>query len=189
MNKSKSNAKLIVYWIILIIILAACTPDPETIAATVTAQLADAIPATLTAWATATAYPTLTPAPTYTSFPTYTPYPTSTPRPTIAPRVIIATTTSTPMPRNFLLLEGKGDVVSENFEWQRCEKAIFEWDAGGHDNLIVHLNKTGSDRPTILINEISPTKGQVLQPLSGGVYYLSVKGPVTGWTISAMCRD
>ena len=185
MNKSKS----IVYWIILITILVACAPDPETIAATVAAQLAEAVPATLTAWPTTTAYPTLTPAPTYTTFPTHTPYPTSTPRPTLAPRVIIATTTPTPMPRSFLLLEGKGDVVSENFEWQRCEKAVFEWEAGGRDNLIVHLNKTGSDRPAMLINEISPTKGQVLQPLSGGVYYLSVKGPVTGWTITALCLD
>jgi hypothetical protein len=175
--------------ILVLLSLTACAPDPETIAATVTAELHQAVSGTLAAWPTNTAYPTFTPVPTYTPLPTYTPYPTQTPRPTLAPLTILVTNTPTPMPVQFLNLTGNGDIVSDNYEWQFCQKAVFSWQATARDNLIVHLNKTDADQSRMLINEIGPTEGQVLQPLSGGVYFLSIRGPAAGWTITAECKD
>ena len=94
------------------------------------------------------------------------------------------------MPRDFFYLEGTGSLVSDNFEWQRCRKAVFVWEALGHDNFIVILHRPDPDQVELLVNEISPLGGESLQPLAGGIYYLHIeKGPQEGWWIKGECRD
>lgn len=122
-------------------------------------------------------------------YPTNTPYPTYTPQPIPTPAVIIATPTALPMPAIFLELEGVGNVITDNYDWGLCDKAVFSWTAAGRDNFIVHLYKIGADRMVGLVNEIGPGEGQALQPLAGGTYYLEIVGPAEGWTINGDCLD
>ncbi|MCA9900632.1 MAG: hypothetical protein KDK05_00545 [Candidatus Competibacteraceae bacterium] len=99
------------------------------------------------------------------------------------------TQTPPPQPAQFFTLEGAGDVVSDNYDWQPCQKAVFSWEAMGQDNIIIRLWKTTADNNVLLVNEISPASGEVLQPLSGGTYWITVTGPAEGWGITAECQD
>ena len=86
-------------------------------------------------------------------------------------------------------MEGTGNVITDNYDWGFCDKAVFTWTAAGRDNFIVHLYKIGADRMVGLVNEIGPGEGQALQPLAGGTYYLEISGPAEGWTINGDCLD
>jgi hypothetical protein len=90
--------RCILPWSLLLLLLAACTTEPEevdtpNVPATVQAEVANQLAAapTATPWPThtpyptATAYPTSTPYPTGTPLPTASPYPTATPYPTYTP--------------------------------------------------------------------------------------------------------
>lgn len=105
------------------------------------------------------------------------------------PVEVIVTPTQPPMPQTFLELSGEGDLVTDNFDWGPCQKAVFVWDAPGTRNFIVHLWNTTAERPAGLVNEIAPDSGEVLQPLAGGSYYLEIQATNTTWTITGECRD
>lgn len=79
----RRSLPLFLCWLILL--LTGCGPDEAAIAATVQAEGAVAVAATLTSAPTATSLPTHTPPSTYTPFPTHTPYPTATTFPTQEP--------------------------------------------------------------------------------------------------------
>ena len=99
------------------------------------------------------------------------------------------TQTLTAQPVQFISLDGSGNIVSDNYDLQPCQKAVFSWVAEGKDNMIVFLWKVGVDENRLLINEIGPGSGEALQSLSGGTYWLTVEGPSDGWTVTAECRD
>lgn len=128
--------------------------------------------------------PTLTPIP-----PTPTPLP-----PTQTPVIIVATATTPPMPRVFIEISGSGDLVTQNYEWGYCDKAVFYWTGrplGSGGNLFVDLYKTGTERYESLVIETiyEPFEGQTLQPLSGGLYYFAIYSPEVSWTIRGECQD
>lgn len=100
----------------------------------------------------------------------------------------LVTATPTPQPAEFLTLEGSGDVVSDNFDWQPCDKAVFNYDATGERNFIVYLWKVGADDNRLLVNEIAPAAGEALQPILGGAYWLEVEANGS-WSITAVCED
>ena len=127
-----------------------------------------------------TATPTATPL--FTQTDTLTPSQTFTPSQTMTPTI-------TPMPGVFVFVEGKGDVVTDNYTWKGCVKAIFTWTAAGRDNMIVLLWSVAQADETYLINEIGPGEGQALQPVEAGEYYFEIRGPSQGWTITGQCKD
>lgn len=176
--------------VLALVVLSGCAVSDEDLAAAVAIEMAPAVAGTLAALPTATPYPTLTPYPTPTPVPTYTAQPTYTPQPVPTAKTILVTNTPTPMPVEFFSLEGSGSLVSDNYEWQRCSKAVFEWGALGGGNIIVRLCNAGSDECHLQINEIGPMEGEFLQPLLGGAYYWYVeRGPQAGWWIKGTCRD
>ena len=99
------------------------------------------------------------------------------------------TQTPPPPPTQFVNLEGTGDSVSDNFEVQECQKAVFSWTAVGQSNFIVYLWKVGIDDNRLLVNEIAPSSGETLQPLTGGTYWLTIDSPTESWSITAECRE
>ena len=102
--------------------------------------------------------------------------------------MVEVTSTPAPLPAEFLTIAGNGDEVTDNFDWTVCNKAIFAYDAAGQSNFIVYLWKIGADNNLLLVNEIAPRAGEVLQPLSGGTYWVEVQA--TGdWSITAVCED
>lgn len=169
----------------LVVALAACSP------ATPSANMiGTAIVQTQAAVPTATLIPTATPYPTFTPFPSFTPPPTYTSLPTMVvptARVIVVTATY-PATEIMAEIAGQGNVVTENYNWGACQKAVFVWEALGRDNMIAYIFKIGVTDNVLLVNEIGPDAGEVLQPLAGGTYYLSVEGPSEGWTIRLECR-
>jgi hypothetical protein len=106
----------------------------------------------------------------------------------IVETMVEVTATPTPQPAEFLVIEGTGDQVTDNFDWQPCDKAIFGYSAAGTSNFIVYLWKVGVDENRLLINEIAPAEGEALQPILGGAYWLEVEAN-GGWTITAVCED
>ena len=106
----------------------------------------------------------------------------------IVETMVEVTSTPAPLPAEFLTIDGSGDEVTDNFDWPVCNKAIFAYDATGESNFIVYLWKIGADNNLLLVNEIAPRAGEVLQPLSGGTYWVEVQA--TGdWSITAVCED
>ena len=99
------------------------------------------------------------------------------------------TQTPTAQPTQFVTLEGSGNIVTDNYDLEQCQKAVFSWTAIGSGNMIVRLWKVGVDDSRLLVNEIGPDSGEVLQGLSGGTYWLTVDGPSEGWSIIGECRD
>ena len=81
----------IVSIIIVLFLIAGCTPKPE--------QIQPYVEQTLSEWPTQTAYPTYTANPTNTPYPTYTAFPTYTKMPTATPviKIVTATYTATPI--------------------------------------------------------------------------------------------
>ena len=77
--------------LIVLFLIASCTPKPE--------QIQPYLEQTLSQWPTQTAYPTQTANPTNTPYPTYTALPTYTKMPTTTPviKIVTATSTSTPV--------------------------------------------------------------------------------------------
>lgn len=139
--------------------------------------------------------PTATPIP-----PTPTPVrPTATataipPTPTAVPPAATPTATTPPMPRVFIEISGSGDLVTQNYEWGYCQKAVFYWTGsplGKAGNLIVHLHKVGTERYEHLIAETiyEPFGGQTVQLLSGGLYYFAIDSPEVSWSIRGECQD
>lgn len=104
------------------------------------------------------------------------------------------TATMPPMPRVFLEISGSGDLVTENYEWGDCEKAVFYWSGspvGRGGNMFVDLHKVGlEDYVSLVIETIyEPLEGETLQPLLGGPYYLAIQAPEVSWTIRGECQD
>jgi hypothetical protein len=98
------------------------------------------------------------------------------------------------MPRVFLEISGSGDLVTENYEWGYCQKAVFYWTGsplGDGGNLFVHLYKVGTEYYESLVSETiyEPFDGQTVAPLSGGVYYFAILSPEVSWTIRGECQD
>ena len=96
-------------------------------------------------------------------------------------------------------LQGRGNVVTDNYELSACRKSVFAWSAEPDDrgtaSLIVHLCKAGEDRCTTLINEFGMDSaqtlvGEALQIVSGGVYFV-VTSNTSGrpWNVRWECRD
>jgi hypothetical protein len=81
----KSRSFYTIWWVVLVLVLAACSPNAADLALTVESQVAAAVQATQAALPTPSAQNTFTPYPTYTPQATFTPYPTLTPYPTQTP--------------------------------------------------------------------------------------------------------
>ncbi|MBK8987982.1 MAG: hypothetical protein IPM39_18250 [Chloroflexi bacterium] len=81
----KSRSFDTIWWVVLVLVLAACGPGAADLALTVESQVAAAVQSTQAALPTPTAQSTFTPYPTYTPQATFTPYPTLTPYPTQTP--------------------------------------------------------------------------------------------------------
>ena len=97
-----------------------------------------------------------------------------------------------------LALEGSGHIVSSNYSLPRCSKSVFSWriipNDRGTASLIAKLFTVGEDRPDYLINElefdaVEPVSGESLEPLSGGLYYLSTENVNGTWSLRWECRD
>jgi hypothetical protein len=95
-------------------------------------------------------------------------------------------------------LQGAGNTVTANYELPACQKSVFIWSvgpgSGGAASLIVHLCKVGADRCVSLVNEFKmdltgPLEGEVLQDLTGGLYYLTTENLSGPWNIRWECRD
>ena len=94
---------------------------------------------------------------------------------------------------------GTGSVVSDNFNFPACDKAVFKWSVKtgsyGSASLILNLHRVGSEDVMTLVNEAvfeNPTDtltGSGLQPLLGGEYYFSSENTDEAWTVRAVCRD
>ena len=98
------------------------------------------------------------------------------------------------MPRVFLEISGSGDLVTENYDWGACEKAVFYWTGsplGRGGNLFVMLHKVGTEgRKAVVIKTVyEPFEGQTLQALLGGLYYFAITAPEVSWTIRGECQD
>ena len=134
---------------------------------------------------------TYTPYPTYTQFPTYTALPTYTARPTYTPQpTLLVTYTYTPTPKIFLSVEGQGYLVTENYSWTKCGKAVFAWKDEGFGRITIRLFKAGEDKPIyILSNEELPSTGETVQPIDTGTYFLAIRGSLVGWSLTGECRD
>lgn len=108
----------------------------------------------------------------------------------VVEEMVVATPTLEPIPEVFLDIEGTGDIVTENYTWNECGKAVFYWTAAGRDNVIIHLNSAEDPEDwSGLVNEIGPGEGQVLEPFSAGTYFLEISGPIEGWTFRGECQD
>ena len=126
--------------LIVLFLIASCTPKPE--------QIQPYLEQTLSQWPTQTAYPTQIANPTNTPYPTYTALPTYTKMPTTTPviKIVTATSTSTPVytptetlpptatptiiPTADLLKQPKGD----GFYIVGVEIAPGVWDSNGTGN-------------------------------------------------------
>lgn len=126
--------------LIVLFLIASCTPKPE--------QIQPYLEQTLSQWPTQTAYPTQTANPTNTPYPTYTALSTYTKMPTTTPviKIVTATSTSTPVytptetlpptatptitPTADLLKQPKGD----GFYIVGVEIAPGVWDSNGTGN-------------------------------------------------------
>jgi hypothetical protein len=96
-------------------------------------------------------------------------------------------------------LQGIGNIVTDNYELPACSKSVFAWSVEPNDSgtasLIVYLCKVGETRCPSLVNEFdmdltAPLKGEALQKLSGGIYFLATDN-TSGrpWTIRWECQD
>ena len=158
-----------------VVLFAGCAPKTETLA----------YEPYRTATPTALPLSTYTPYPTYTSYPTHTAMPTYTPQPTL-----IVTYTYTPTPYIFLSIEGKGSIVTDNYSWTRCGKAVFAWKDEGYGRITIRIYKAGEDNPiNILNNELLPNTGETVESIGTGTYYFAIRGSLVGWSLIGECRD
>jgi hypothetical protein len=93
---------------------------------------------------------------------------------------------------------GGGPLVTYNYDLPACTKSVFLWtiepDAEGVASLTVNLHRVGEDQYTNLVSEsrsdvTEPIRGESLQPLSAGIYFLSVEDVNGSWTLRWNCRD
>ena len=138
-----------------------------------------------------TATPTALPLSTYTPYPTYTQYPTYTAMPTYTPQpTLVVTYTYTPTPKEFLSIEGKGSIVTDNYSWTKCGKAVFAWKDEGYGRLTIRIYKAGEDKPIfILNNEELPSVGETVLAYDTGSYYFAIRGSLVGWSLTGVCKD
>jgi len=118
--------------------------------------------------------------------PTNTPVPTNTPEPVYTDPDVLAE------------IEGVGGVVTDNFEWPQCQKAVFYWTSlpgdVGAASLIATLYNVTAGLDTPLVNEFAMNvsdslSGAVLQPLQGGEYYIATENTEEQWTVRVECQD
>jgi hypothetical protein len=121
-------------------------------------------------------------------------------QPTEVTRIVEVVAEPEPMPKEeFFRLDGVDTLVSENYEFGSCNKAVWYAHANQADgNFYVWLwdaNCTGSENDCKdNIVDIAPydgeQNGQVLTRISGGEYFLEVEhAPGGGWTIWAECQS
>jgi len=88
--------------------------------------------------------------------------------------------------------------VTQNYQLPACQKSVFAWNvqpnATGAASLIVDLHQDGESGSVNLVNQfamdqIGPLTGEAVQPLPGGLYYLSIKNHSGPWEIRWECRD
>jgi hypothetical protein len=89
-------------------------------------------------------------------------------------------------------------MVTDNFEWEPCKKAVFYWwaDAGGYGtaSLILHLHQAGTEGEESLVNELAfdapeGIEGEAFYPIEGGTYYFSSENTDGPWSVRGMCED
>ena len=125
--------------------------------------------------------------PTYTQVPIVTKTPTLTPIPTYSEPVILQE------------FGGTGSLVTDNYQWPSCKKAVFYWIIfPGNDNdvnfdLVIHNIDRGLDESMINVWEfgIDPAgfSGSTLQTLQGGEYFFSTENTSEPWTVRVECQD
>ena len=115
-------------------------------------------------------------------------------------RVVEVMAEPQPMPRaEFFRLAGNGELISENYDFGSCNKAVWYATAAGEDgNFFGYLwdaNCTGDDFQCIEdIVEMAPfdseLEGQMLLRMAGGQYYIELThAPNVGWEIWAECQS
>ena len=112
------------------------------------------------------------------------------------PVEVIVEVTSAPsaVPQNFVFLEyqgsGSGSVVTDNFSWPACQKAVFIGEKSARDNFVVDVVEVATGKDRGVINMLDDDFSENLFPLDGGTYYLDVRlAPEGEWKITGVCRD
>ena len=155
---------------------------------------------------TATSLPPTAAVPMDTTVPTDLPLPTNTPQPTntLEPTSTPLPPTSTPMPACsepvvLAEVEGTGEVVTDNYEFPACQKAVFYWVAyptsSGTASLILKLYNVATGQAMPIVNEFAMDvsaeglTGSAIQALAGGQYYLTTENTAQPWRLRVECQD
>jgi hypothetical protein len=143
-----------------------------------------------------TAVPADTVAPQDSPVPTNIPQPTDTPLPTEKPK---ATGTSPPAePSIFLNIAGTGETVSEDFEGPECFKAVFLWSVESKDSgltsLTINLHNVYTQKAMEIVSTfetetVGTMRGESIQALLGGAYYVTVEDHSGPWALQGICRE
>jgi len=175
---------------LLVIALTACSSAPTP---TATSLPPTAVPVH-TAAPTDEVLPTNTPAPTKTPQATDTPEPTRTP---LTPSATPAPTYSQPLV--LAEVEGTGEVVTDNYEFPKCQKAVFYWTAYptsyGSASLILKLFNVTTGQEMSIVNEFAmdvlseSLAGSAIQALAGGKYYFATENTDQPWKLRVECQD
>ncbi len=148
---------------------------PEMLTPYISPQPTETSPPTATIESTATLAPKATQVPTLTPFPSYS------------------------QPVVLLEISGTGETVTAHYQLPKCFKAVYYWNASPNSNgtasLTLNLHQTSATESVILVN-VSATdmqsedlSGSVLEGLTGGEYYFSIKNTDEAWTIRVVCQD
>jgi S1-C subfamily serine protease/tetratricopeptide (TPR) repeat protein len=97
-------------------------------------------------------------------------------------------------------LHATGDIITDPYELSACQKSVFVWSVEPDDSssasIRLRIELCGKDLQCISIvdvielNPTVPLKGETLQPLSGGVYFLVSKNARgQSWSVRWECRD
>lgn len=115
------------------------------------------------------------------------------PTETIEDQEVEVTATKQP---EFVKIRGKGDLITDNYEWGACEKAVFYWNIEKDSYLYVDLYKVGEKYPwTYIASGEMSTSGQALSNIEPGKYYLDVVVSTAwdpndvSWSIRGECKD
>ena len=96
-------------------------------------------------------------------------------------------------------VDGTGKTVTDDINMPACTKAVFSWNVAassyGTASLILSMFKKGSDRESLLVNEMAldigseGLSGSSVQPLLGGEYYFSSDNTSEVWHVRIECQD
>lgn len=93
----------------------------------------------------------------------------------VVTEIVEVTPEPPPLPEVFYEVEFTQGVVTDNFTWGACQKAVFVWELGpGYAGAILH--RTSDGERALIVNETGPdASGETLQPLAGGEYYFEIE--------------